>query len=89
VFLDGQNTEISVFPWQIGNSVLMNAALCNLGSLGFIRDSMTVQGAKVEGMFYVTPFVGCTGGSLMQWRDFVFHKDDLAKIKQVRIELAE
>ena len=41
------------------------------------------------GVFYATPFVGCAGGSYLEWLDFDFHKDDLSKIKQVRIQIAE
>ena len=89
VFSDAQGSEIMAATWQIHSSVLLNTALVNLRSLGYRQKSMIVQGAKVEGMFYVTPFVGCAGESFMQWQNFIFQKDDLAKIKQVRIEPAD
>lgn len=40
-------------------------------------------------MVYVTPFVGCVGENLIQWRDFILEKDQLAKVASIKIEPAD
>jgi hypothetical protein len=92
--LDGEGKEITATTWPISGIALMNASVVNIrGRLvdRRRRNATMTQGIdeNVTGMFYVTPFVGCAGGSFMQWQDFIFQKDDLAKIKQVRIEPAD
>jgi hypothetical protein len=52
---------------------------------------MNVKFAEIPGagMVYAAPFVGCFGENLIQWRDFILEKDQLAKIASVKIELAD
>ena len=96
-FLGADGEEINVTQWKVNNISLMN-----FGSTGYrpfdgrekrylwkspkieVKDS-----SEIVGVFYATPFVGCAGGSYLEWLDFDFHKDDLSKIKQVRIQIAE
>lgn len=89
LFLDDQGNEISSSPWLVSGSVLMNISVSNLNTFQRRGQSFNVKNEQVVGMFYTTPFIGCAGDGLMQWLDFKFHKDDLPKIKQVRIEIAE
>lgn len=50
---------------------------------------MNVKFAKNMGMVYAAPLVGCFGENLIQWRDFILEKDQLAQIASVKIELAD
>lgn len=74
ILLDKNGEETGVYPWQIPNGALMNVKFAE------------IPGA---GMVYATPFVGCFGESLIQWRDFILEKDQLAKIASIKIELAD
>ena len=74
VLLDKAGEEIGVYPWQIPNGLLINIRFAELPGAG---------------MVYCTPFVGCFGECLIQWRDFVVEKDALAKIASVKIELED
>ena len=74
VLLDKDGNEIGVYPWQIPNDILMNVKFAEI---------------PAAGMVYATPFVGCFGENLIQWRDFILEKDQLAKIASVKIELAD
>ncbi len=82
IFLDKDGEEIGVYPWQIPNGVLMNLKFAG------IQDwrGLPVDG---QGMVYATPFVGCFGENLIQWRDFILEKDQLAKVASIRIESAD
>ena len=80
VLLDKIGEEIGVYPWQIPNDALINVK--------FAEGPRPIR-SGVDGMVYATPFVGCFGENLIQWRDFVLEKDDLAKIASVKIELAD
>ena len=71
ILLDKDGAELGVYPWQIPNGMLMNVKFAEIPNAG---------------MVYATPFVGCFGESLIQWRDFVLSKDDLARIASIRIE---
>ena len=74
ILLDKDGNEIGVYPWNIPNGILMNVKFAEI--LG-------------AGMVYAAPFVGCFGEKLIQWRDFILEKDQLAKIASVKIELAD
>ena len=74
ILLDKSGEELGVYPWQIPNGVLMNVKFAEIPNAG---------------MVYAAPFVGCFGENLIQWRDFVLEKDQLAKIASVKIELAD
>ena len=74
ILLGKDGEEIGVYPWQIPNGILMNVKFAE------------IPGA---GMVYAAPFVGCFGENLIQWRDFILEKDQLAKIASVKIELAD
>ena len=74
ILLDKDGEEVGVYSWQIPNGALMNVKFAE------------IPGA---GMVYATPFVGCFGESLIQWRDFILEKDQLAKIASIKIELAD
>ena len=74
ILLGKDGEEIGVYPWQIPNGILRNVKFAE------------IPGA---GMVYATPFIGCFGENLIQWRDFVLQQDDLAKIASVKIELAD
>ena len=73
VFLDKDGEEIGVYPWQIPNGILMNVRFAEL------RD-------QNAGMVYATPFVGCFGENMIEWRDFVLEKDQLTKVVSIKIE---
>ncbi len=74
VLLDKDGGEIGVYPWQIPNAVLTN---------------IKFSGHFEPYMVYATPFVGCFGENLLQWRDFILEKDQLSKIVSIKIELAD
>lgn len=74
VLLDENGEELGVYPWQIENGLLMN-----------VKFGM-IPGA---GVVYATPFVGCFGECLIQWRDFKIDQDTLSRIGSVKIELAD
>lgn len=76
VFKDKNDDEISVFPWQVQRNVLVNVC----------AKEYSRHDEKNRAVFYISPFVGGIGGCVFQWRDFVFDKDDLAKIASVSIE---
>ena len=80
VLLDKSGDEIGAYPWQIPNNALINVK--------FAEGPRPIRNG-VDGMVYATPFVGCFGECLIQWRDFVLEKDALAKIASVKIELAD
>ncbi len=71
VLLDKDGEEIGVYPWQIPNGMLMNVKFAEIPNAG---------------MVYATPFVGCFGENLIQWRDFILEKDQLAKVASIKIE---
>ncbi len=71
VLLDKDGEEIGVYPWQIPNGMLMNVKFAEIPNAG---------------MVYATPFVGCFGENLIQWRDFILEKDQLAKVASIMIE---
>ena len=79
LLLSKDGDEIGVYPWQIPNDLLTNVK--------FAHDD--VNGMQVIEIAYATPFVGCFGESLLQWRDFILEKDQLAKIASIKIEPAE
>ena len=74
VLLDKDGGEQGTYPWQIPNDVLENVKFAELPNAG---------------MVYATPFVGCVGENLIQWRDFILGKDQLVKIASLKIELAD
>ena len=74
VLLDKDGEEIGVYPWQIPNGMLMNVKFAEIPNAG---------------MVYATPFVGCFGENLIQWRDFVLEKDQLTKVASIKIEVAD
>ena len=74
ILLDRDGEEIGVYPWLIPNGMLMNVKFADFPNAG---------------MVYATPFVGCFGESMIQWRDFAIEKDQLAKIASVKIELVD
>ena len=80
VLLDKSGEEIGAYPWQIPNTALINVKFAEAFHQGH---------GCVGGMVYATPFVGCFGECLIQWRDFVLEKDALAKIASVKIELVD
>ncbi|MCQ2390405.1 MAG: hypothetical protein MJ240_03175 [Kiritimatiellae bacterium] len=83
VFKDANGGDVAVFPWQVGRG-----ALANVGAYPeHVNDKGTTS--RYRYWFYVSPFVGCAGGSFVQWRDFILEKDDLAKIASVSIEPAD
>ena len=93
-FLGADGEEINVTQWKVKNTCLMNFGSGSEGGLEKRHlwkspKTTEVKGDEDVGVFYATPFVGCAGGSYLEWLDFDFHKDDLSKIKQVRIQIAE
>ena len=78
VLLDKNGEEIGVYPWRIPNDLLENV---KYATIGYNNDK--------KGMVYVTPFVGCVGESLIQWRDFILEKDQLTKVASIKIEPAD
>ena len=74
VLLDKDGAEIGVYPWQIPNGMLMNVKFAEIPNAG---------------MVYATPFVGCFGENLIQWRDFILEKDQLTKVASIKIEPAD
>ena len=93
-FLGADGEEINVTQWKVNNISLMNfgsGSKDGLEKRHLWKSPKTteVKGDEDVGVFYATPFVGCAGGSYLEWLDFDFHKDDLSKIKQVRIQIAE
>ena len=93
-FLGADGEEINVTQWKVKNTCLMNfgsGSKDGLEKRHLWKSPKTteVKGDEDVGVFYATPFVGCAGGSYLEWLDFDFHKDDLSKIKQVRIQIAE
>ena len=93
-FLGADGEEINVTQWKVKNTCLMNFGSGSKGRLEKRHlwkspKTTEVKGDEDVGVFYATPFVGCAGGSYLEWLDFDFHKDDLSKIKQVRIQIAE
>ena len=80
ILLDKNDEELGVEPWQIPNYILMN--------MKFADDRNSASVAP-PGMVFATPFVGCFGESLLQWRDFILEKDQLTKVASIKIELAE
>lgn len=79
LLLSKDGDEIGVYPWQIPNDLLTNVK--------FAHDDD--NGMQVIEIAYATPFVGCFGESLLQWRDFVLEKDQLQKVASIKIESAE
>ena len=74
VLLDKDGGEQGTYPWQIPNDVLENVKFAELPDAG---------------MVYVTPFVGCVGEKLIQWRDLILGKDQLTKVTSIKIELSD
>lgn len=74
VLLDKDGVEQGTYPWQIPNDVLENV------KFGEFSNAF---------MVYATPFVGCVGENLIQWRDFILEKGQLDKVVSVKIELAD
>ena len=95
VFLGADGKAINVKLWKVNNISLMNFGSTTYSPFG--RNEYLWKSPKIEvkdyrdkvGVFYATPFVGCVGESYLEWLDFEFYKDDLPKIKQVCIEIAE
>ena len=76
VLLDKDGGEIGVYPWQIPNAVLTNIKFSSPGRFE-------------TNMVYATPFVGCFGENLLQWRYFILEKDKLSQIASIKIEPVE
>ena len=76
ILLDKNGEEIGVYPWQVRNDCLTNVKFAELRE-------------QKAGMVYATPFVGCFGESMIQWRDFILEKDQLTKVASIKIEVAE
>lgn len=74
VLLGKDGVEQGTYPWQIPNDVLENV------KFGEFSNAF---------MVYATPFVGCVGEKLIQWRDFILEKDQLDKVTSIKIELAD
>ena len=97
VFLGADGKAINVKLWKVNNPSLMNFGSTSYTPFGREEKRYLWKSPKIEvkdyrdkvGVFYATPFVGCVGESYLEWLDFEFYKDDLPKIKQVRIEIAE
>ena len=95
VFLGADGEAINVKLWKVNN--LMNLGSGSYRPIDGRGKWYLWKSPKIEvkdyrdevGVFYATPFVGCVGESYLEWLDFEFYKDDLPKIKQVRIEIAE
>ena len=81
ILLGEDGDEISVYPWQIPNDCLINIKFADTKASGDYPCPLP--------MVYATPFVGCFGESLLQWRDFILEKDQLQKVTSIKIELAE
>ena len=81
IFLDKDGEEISVNPWQIPNDCLINVKFAN--------NNCRYEYPVPMPMVYATPFVGCFGENLIEWRDFVLEKDQLARVTSVKIEVAD
>jgi hypothetical protein len=97
VFLGADGAAINVKLWKVNNPSLMNFGSTSYRPFDGREKRYLWKSPKIEvkdyrdeiGVFYATPFVGCVGESYLEWLDFEFYKDDLPKIKQVRIEIAE
>ena len=97
VFLGADGKAINVKLWKVNNPSLMNFGSTSYTPFGREEKRYLWKSPKIEvkdyrdkvGVFYATPFVRCVGESYLEWLDFEFYKDDLPKIKQVRIEIAE
>ena len=81
ILLDKNGEEIGVYPWQIPNGVLINVKFAEICD----KNGSTVY----ESMVYATPFIGCFGESMLQWRDFILEKDQLTKVASIKIEPAD
>ena len=97
VFLGADGEAINVKLWKVNNTSLINFGSTSYRPIDRRKKRYLWKSPKIEvkdyrdkvGVFYATPFVGCVGESYLEWLDFKFYKDDLPKIKQVCIEIAE
>ena len=81
VLLGKDGEELNAYPWQIPNDYLTN--------IKFANNNLQCEYPVPMPMVYATPFVGCFGESMIQWRDFILEKDQLARIASIKIEVAD
>ncbi|MCR5413615.1 MAG: hypothetical protein K6F50_02660 [Kiritimatiellae bacterium] len=74
VLLDEAGEEIGAYPWEVPVNWLINLKVAEIPNAG---------------MVYCTPLVGCLAESYIEWRSFVLEKDQLPKISEIKVELAE
>ena len=72
--LDGNGDEIEVYPWEVLNCMMLNVRFAEMPNAG---------------MVYICPFMGGFGESMICWKHFILSKDDLTKIKSIKVELAD
>lgn len=72
--LDGNGDEIEVYPWEVMNCSMLNVRFAEMPDAG---------------MVYVSPFMGGFGESMICWKHFILSKEDLTKIKSIKVELAD
>lgn len=72
--LDGNGNEIEVYPWEVQNCWMLNVRFAEMPNAG---------------MVYICPFMGGFGESMICWKHFILSKEDLTKIKSIKVELAE
>jgi len=79
---DGQGQMLSMMPWEVLTSNLMNVKFASQGE-HVNRDYQD------KCHVYITPFVGCFGECYIEWKSLIVDKSLLPKIKQIKIELAQ
>lgn len=72
--LDGNGDEIEVYPWEVQNCWMLNVRFAEMPNAG---------------MVYICPFMGGFGESMICWKHFILSKEDLTKIKSIKVELAD
>ena len=72
--LDGNGDEIEVYPWEVQNCGMLNVRFAEIPNAG---------------MVYICPFMGGFGESMICWKHFILSKEDLTKIKSIKVELAD
>ena len=72
--LDENGDEIEAYPWEVQNCWMLNVRFAEWTNTG---------------MVYICPFMGGFGESMICWKHFILSKEDLTKIKSIKVELAE
>ena len=72
--LDGNGDEIEAYPWEVQNCWMLNVRFAEMPNAG---------------MVYISPFMGGFGESMICWKHFILSKEDLTKIKSIKVELAD